>query len=200
MSLYSFYVLWEVEIISIGFKVEGGMPLPFLLLLFYSARWKWTHTEWHLLQGIFRRQYQRSLEQGPFLLLIAATRVVGKSPLPATVGLEHFQNHPHCHWASTANTKNTLIAKSGAPGWRIHRGTVFVLEGRLVLTHSRISPKWLQTKNVLKKYQAPSVRIHFERISVKILFSGQSIFWGSFFQHLSAAHSWRKTRRWWLQS
>lgn len=101
-----------------GHSVAAGRILPSFLPSF--KHWKWVQFEEHLLCGISESAGSNNgpLEQGPFLLLIAATCVVGKSPLPAPLALEHVQNRPHSHWVSTASSKHTLIAKSGAPGWR----------------------------------------------------------------------------------
>lgn len=50
-----------------------------------------------------------------FLLLIAATCVVGKSPLPAPLALEHVQNRPHSHWMSNSQQQTYSNCKEWSP-------------------------------------------------------------------------------------
>lgn len=128
------------RIMSVGWKMDGQkyihshyLPLEKrtwrrasgrILLTSVSSSfqlWKWVQFEKHLLCGISESagSNNSTLEPGPFLLLIAATCVVGKGPLPAPVALEHIQNRPHSRWASTASSAHTLIAKAGASGWSV---------------------------------------------------------------------------------
>lgn len=70
-----------------------------------------------------RGQWQWPFGTRLFPFLNCSHMCGGKEP-PActTIDLEHIQNRPHSRWACTASSKHTLIAKSGAPGWRAGGG------------------------------------------------------------------------------
>lgn len=111
--------------------------------------WKWAQFEQHLLCGILESAGSNNgpLEQGPFLLLIAATCVVGKSPFACTTSpgsrpesptqslSEHSQQQTH---SNCKEWSPWLESRGGAPG------PCVLAEGQLVLLHSRTGLKCLQ--------------------------------------------------------